>query len=165
MFHAIRKLVPLLLTVISMVCLSVFTLKSTAVQPLLDHPMAAPMPKTGIRNQHHQSRRDLDSAFVLSQQTRNQRIETELITLYQSGFEPREITRPQGPFILGVDNRTGLDGVELQLNRAGGTRVNALQTRKRKISWRDIVDLAPGHYVVSEVNHPEWSCQITITRQ
>jgi hypothetical protein len=100
---------------------------------------------------------------VSSQQGPTQdRVETELITLHETGFEPNEITRPQGAFVLGVDNRSGLDEVELRFQRATGERIPALQTPKRKISWRDVVDLAPGHYVLSEANHPEWTCNVRI---
>lgn len=100
---------------------------------------------------------------TLSQQREKQvRLETELITLQPSGFEPNEIRRPQGAFILGVDNRAGVEAIELQFMRADGQRLNALQTPKRKVSWRDVVDLAPGQYLLSVANHPEWTCNVTI---
>ena len=100
---------------------------------------------------------------TLSQQREKQvRLETELITLQPSGFEPNEIRRPQGPFILGVDNRAGVEAIELQFMRVDGQRLNALQTRKRKVSWREVVDLPPGQYLLSVANHPEWTCNVTI---
>jgi hypothetical protein len=101
--------------------------------------------------------------FTVSQQREKQtRLETELITLQPSGFEPNEIRRPQGAFVLGVDNRAGVEAIELQFMRADGQRLNALQTPKRKVSWREVVDLAPGQYLLSVANHPEWTCNITI---
>ena len=96
------------------------------------------------------------------QRQKPERLETELITLQPSGFEPNEITRPQGAFILGVDNRAGVEAIELQFMRADGQRLNALQTRKRKVSWREVIDLPPGRYLLSVANHPEWTCNITI---
>ena len=100
---------------------------------------------------------------ALSPQREKQvRLETELITLQPSGFEPTEISRPQGAFILGVDNRAGVESIELQFMRVDGQRLNALQTPKRKVSWREVVDLPPGVYVLSVTNHPEWSCNVTI---
>ena len=90
------------------------------------------------------------------------RLETELITLQPSGFEPNEIRRPQGAFILGVDNRAGVESIELQFMRADGQRLNALQTPKRKVSWREVVDLPPGQYLLSVANYPEWTCNVTI---
>ena len=99
---------------------------------------------------------------TLSQREKQARVETELITLQPSGFEPNEIRRPQGAFILGVDNRAGVEAIELQFMRADGQRLNALQTPKRKVSWREVVDLAPGEYLLSVANHPEWTCKVTI---
>lgn len=90
------------------------------------------------------------------------RLETELITLQPFGFEPNEIRRPQGAFILGVDNRAGVEAIELQFMRADGQRLTALQTPKRKVSWREVVDLPPGQYVLSVANHPDWTCNVTI---
>jgi hypothetical protein len=97
-----------------------------------------------------------------SQQGRNERLETELITLQQTGFEPNELTRPQGAFILGVDNRSGLEAIELRFERASRERLTALHAPRRKISWREVVELPPGHYLLSEANHPEWTCNVTI---
>lgn len=95
--------------------------------------------------------------------SQRERLETELITIQPSGFEPAEITRPPGRFVLGVDNRSGLDDIELRLERAGDGRVAALQARKRKSSWREEVSFPPGQYLLKEANHPEWTCLITIT--
>ena len=93
---------------------------------------------------------------------KQERLETELITLQPSGFEPHEIRRPQGAFILGVDNRAGVESIELQFMRADGQGLNALQTPKRKVSWREVVDLPPGEYVLAVAHHPEWTCNVTI---
>lgn len=92
-----------------------------------------------------------------------ERVEAELITLTRNGFQPARIRRPEGSFILGVDNRSGIDGVTLRLERVEGSRVSALQSRTRKLSWRDLVDLPPGEYVLAEANHPNWVCRISIT--
>ena len=99
---------------------------------------------------------------VSQQRERQVRVETELITLQPTGFEPNEIRRPQGAFILGVDNRAGVQAIELQFMRVDGQRLNALQTRKRKVSWREVVDLPPGQYLLSVADHPEWTCNVTI---
>lgn len=101
-------------------------------------------------------------ASSAQQRQKPERLETELITLQPSGFEPNEIRRPQSAFILGVDNRSGVEAVELQFMRADGQRLNALQTPKRRVSWREVVDLAPGEYLLSVANQPEWTCRVTI---
>ena len=96
------------------------------------------------------------------QRQKRERLETELLTLQSTGFEPNEIQRPQGAFILGVDNRTGVETIDLRFVRADGQRLKVLEAPRRKISWREVVDLAPGQYVLSEVNHPDWTCTVTI---
>ncbi|HEX7333481.1 MAG TPA: hypothetical protein VF290_18395 [Pyrinomonadaceae bacterium] len=101
-------------------------------------------------------------AAVSPQREKQVRLETELITLQPSGFEPNEIRRPQGAFILGVDNRAGVESIELQFRRVEGQRLNALQAPKRKVSWREVVDLPPGEYVLAVAHHPEWTCNVTI---
>ena len=96
------------------------------------------------------------------QRQKQERLETELLTLQPTGFEPDEIRRPQGAFVLGVDNRTGVESIELRFVRADGQRLAVLESPKRKISWREVVDLAPGQYVLSEASHPDWTCTVTI---
>jgi hypothetical protein len=29
--------------------------------------------------------------------------------------------------------------------------------------WNDIMELEPGSYVLTEAEHPKWTCRITIT--
>ena len=99
---------------------------------------------------------------LAQQRQKQERLETELLTLQPTGFEPNEIQRPRGTFILGVDNRSGVDAIELRFVRTDGQRLKVLETQRRKISWREVVDLAPGQYVLSEANHPGWICTVTI---
>jgi hypothetical protein len=91
------------------------------------------------------------------------RIETELVTIRRHGFEPQEITRPADPFILAVENRSGLEEVTLRLDRAAGNRLKEVNIPRGKLNWRDAFDLPPGSYVLTEANHPDWVCSITIT--
>lgn len=91
-------------------------------------------------------------------------LEVELITITPAGFEPKEISRLKGPFLLAVENRSGLEDVLLRLDRAtGGDRLKEVRVNRKKLDWRDQVDLTPGHYVLMEANHPGWTCGITIT--
>lgn len=70
-------------------------------------------------------------------QTSPTKIEVELVTLQPHGFEPAELTRPQGRFVLGVDNRSGLEDIQLRLEREDGSRVPVLTARKRRLSAND----------------------------
>jgi hypothetical protein len=102
------------------------------------------------------------ASAVLVQDTQR-RVEAELITIQPNGFEPSEISRPKGRFLLGIDNRSGSEQIQLRLELTDGARVPALESRNRRLSWREEVDFPPGQYVIKEMNHPEWSCLITIT--
>src|SRR5258705_7861593 len=55
-----------------------------------------------------------DLAVSAPPQTPGDRLDAELITLQPSGFEPSEITSPRGAFLLAVDNRSGLEEIELR---------------------------------------------------
>jgi len=89
--------------------------------------------------------------------------ESEVITITPHGFEPREITRPEGQFLLLIDNRSGLAATSLSLTREAGPRTHEMRVPRDEPNWSDIVDLRPGHYVLTEADHPGWACSITIT--
>jgi hypothetical protein len=90
-------------------------------------------------------------------------IEAEVITIRPTGFEPQEITRPKGLFLLAVENRSGLQTIQLRLDREAGARLRDLQMSRNKHDWKDMFDLPPGRYILSEAYHPQWSCSFTIT--
>jgi|GEM_PF-492847 len=98
-------------------------------------------------------------------------LEGELITLRPYGFEPAEITRPAGPFVLVIENYSQMiGGVDLQLSAnsgvlAPGTVPPKLAIPQGKPQLDNVFNLAPGQYVLTEANHPEWVCTITIVSQ
>ena len=92
-------------------------------------------------------------------------VQAELITITPTGFEPAELTRPKGRFLLAIDNQSGLDEVEFYFERETAGRVNVPLTRRGKIAWREIVDLTPGTYILRATNDESWRCRITITAQ
>lgn len=91
------------------------------------------------------------------------RVEAELITVRRDGFEPKEITRPAGQFLLAIDNRSGLEVVTVRLDRQAGARLRDIPVNWKERDWRDLLDLTPGRYVLTEATHPGWVCNITIT--
>ncbi|HKP83725.1 MAG TPA: hypothetical protein VJT69_17040 [Pyrinomonadaceae bacterium] len=92
-----------------------------------------------------------------------QRLETELITITTTGFEPAEITRPQGQFFLDVDNRSELNDLELYLERVNGVREKSAKMLKTAPELRLPLDLPPGTYRLREGGHTKWLSTITIT--
>ncbi len=104
-------------------------------------------------------------AFPLIQGNQQPRIEAEIITIRPTGFEPTAITRPKGPFILEVEDRTGLTEVDVQLTVERGDRVFRVRAPRERSDWNRMVDLPPGRYVLSVVGHADWTCTITVTPQ
>jgi hypothetical protein len=91
------------------------------------------------------------------------RLETERITIRPDGFEPAQITRPQGEFILAADNLSGLREVTLILEHQTGQRVREHRVPLEQFKWRARLDLHPGRYVVRAADRPDWACALTIT--
>jgi hypothetical protein len=105
-------------------------------------------------------------ASTTAQQLPIPQIEAELITILPRGFEPNEIRRPAGKFILAIDNRSGLAEVNLTLVRLGNGRVmHEARIRKEKLDFREVVDLRPGDYRLSETGHPAWEARLIITER
>lgn len=98
-----------------------------------------------------------------STQRRIADFESELITITPHGFEPQEITRPQGRVLLMVDNQSNLDLMSLELTREAGPRLNEMQVSREQPNWSEAVDLHPGRYVLTDSEHADWQCLITIT--
>jgi len=101
------------------------------------------------------------ASAVVAQDARDN-LEVELITLRPEGFEPTQLTRPKGPFVLLVDDRTGKDGSSLRLQRLKGEALRELNTNRKKSEWHDLINLPPGDYLLSDADNPERRCQITL---
>jgi len=86
-----------------------------------------------------------------------------LITITPGGFNATQITSPPIPFFLLIENRSGLSEVSLRLDRLAGSRLRQVSVGREQPDWSDLLDLTPGEYVLSEANHSDWNCRITIT--
>ena len=94
--------------------------------------------------------------------TISQRAEAELLVLRADGFIPNEITRPPGPFLLALHNHSSVEEISLALRQERGASMREVRMAKRQSKLREIMDLPPGRYVLTEANHPQWSCTIVI---
>jgi hypothetical protein len=91
------------------------------------------------------------------------RLEAELLVLRAEGFHPKEITRPPGPFLLVVQNHSSAEEISLVLRQERGVAIREARTSRGLSKSRELVNLPPGRYVLTEANHPEWNCTIVIT--
>ncbi|MEK6334073.1 MAG: hypothetical protein AABM67_03930 [Acidobacteriota bacterium] len=90
-------------------------------------------------------------------------VRVEQLTLWRTGFKPAEITRPKGAFVLIVVNNSRVRDISLQLNREAGNNLREVHLPPSKREWRELLDLPPGRYVITEANHSDWVCSLNIT--
>jgi hypothetical protein len=86
----------------------------------------------------------------------------ELVSIRANGFEPKEITRRPGPFLLVLDNHKHLT-MTILLSKAEVdlTLRRVLMPREQRV-WSEIIDLPTGTYTLREAAHPGWLCNINI---
>ena len=95
-------------------------------------------------------------------QTISPNMKVAVVTIRPTGFEPSEITKPNKPFLLAVENRSGLQTVQLRIDAVGGNRISDVQMPIKKHDLSQPLNLPPGQYVLTEAYHPEWRCAITV---
>ncbi len=95
-------------------------------------------------------------------QQAKQRIEGEIIAVTPHGFMPATIIRPSGPFLLVVDNQSGLPAITLLLSADISVPLRSVLVQREQRYWSEIVDLPAGNYTLREATHPRWVCDITI---
>ena len=111
------------------------------------------------------AKKEVASAASTQRQRPIANIEAELVTVTPHGFEPQQITRPLGPFLLMLDNRSGLRQVNLHLSREAGARLRDVPVPREEPNWSEVVALPPGQYLLTEADHPGWVCRVVITAQ
>lgn len=84
------------------------------------------------------------------------------LTIRPSGFETREMTLDAGDYFVVIQNATGLDRFALKIQRDGGEIIHEVRLPRFRKYWKHVVHLNPGRYLVSEIDHPEWNCVITV---
>ncbi|MCI0662839.1 MAG: hypothetical protein L0220_17360 [Acidobacteria bacterium] len=91
----------------------------------------------------------------------------EELTLRPIGFHPSEIRRPKGKFLLAINNRAGLQEMNITISREIGSaakeRLKNVKVHNKYLDWNDVLDLQPGDYVVTEASNPMWVCRIIVT--
>ena len=83
------------------------------------------------------------------------------------GFEPAEMEVNAGRTLLAVYNRTGAQEIVLRIEREAVSGQPGQLLREERVpigkrATRELFDLVPGRYVVTEANHPAWKCRITV---
>ena len=90
------------------------------------------------------------------------------VELHPHGFVPQTIKPPAGPFVLVVYNRTGREGISLELNNA----LAGLGSAKFADKWAargirrtsPLLDLPRGEYVLWEAARPDQRLRVVVDR-
>lgn len=90
-------------------------------------------------------------------------LETVLITIRPEGFEPAELARGGGQVLLVIENRSGIEELNLQLSTQAGERLREIHFSNSLLDWRNVENLAPGQYLITGAGHPDWRCLIAIS--
>ncbi len=125
------------------------------------------LPEAQINGQMRASReaREIDPNQQLDKisasQQEDEANEVEVVVISPIGFEPKEITRPKGAFILDVVNLSGLDqlNVEVTIDSANGQNPAEKPVYSGTVSldrqdWNVKANVPPGRYQIVEANHP-----------
>jgi len=102
-------------------------------------------------------------AEIANGQQPGEELEVEVLTLGAGGFDPTELRRPAGRFMLAITNRTQENELSLELSQVAGNRLHSVRMKRGRTRSLSDLNLAPGEYILSERNHPRWICRLTIS--
>lgn len=94
-----------------------------------------------------------------------ERVEAEIVTLRPWGFEPKEITRPKGKFLLAINNQSQkAEQLTFSFTEDRGKKLKEVKLDVRgKHRANNLYDLNPGRYQLAVDGHPEWILSFNIT--
>jgi hypothetical protein len=80
------------------------------------------------------------------------------------GFEPSSVTLDARHFLLTVYNRTGLSLAKLTLapDKIQASALKHVDIVASTPQYTDLLDLTPGTYILTEADHPKWTCKIVV---
>lgn len=96
---------------------------------------------------------------------RDHNMTVEMISVGPDGFQPANLTRPSGRFLLAINNRSGLKELTFRLIREDGRLMQEARVDPKQPNWRSLVNLPAGTYRLTETSHGEWVCRMVITPQ
>jgi hypothetical protein len=79
-----------------------------------------------------------------------------------TGFTTKDISIPAGPFILSINNHSGIKNIKFRLEHEDGQPIQDMVPFNKSSTWRNKVNLKPGLYRISAINHTSWNCNLTV---
>jgi len=104
----------------------------------------------------------LSRSVLTPQGKKDERLEIETVTITPDGFEPQQLERTAGPFILSVTNQSGVDALNVLIETEQHSRFREKTLPLITPYWRERIDPPPGKYIITEENHPEWTLTFII---
>ena len=108
------------------------------------------------------SGRSVTGSVLTPQGKKDQKLEIEAVTITPEGFEPQQLERTAGPFILSVTNQSGVDALNIRIETEQHERIREKTLPLLTPYWRERIDPPPGKYIITEESHPEWTLTFTI---
>lgn len=107
------------------------------------------------------------STCLQAQEASPQRVRVLELALRPHGFDAESITVPEGPLRLVINNRAGLKELSLRLEKQERGVTTALRqeqhARSKGVPWTHALTLTPGTYVLRDLRHARWVCEIVVT--
>jgi hypothetical protein len=83
-------------------------------------------------------------------------------TIHPTGIDPQEIVLEAGRYRIAVDNRSGANEANIQLDRSNGQALVNAPISARKLGWRGVLQLTPGEYNLKLVGQPSRTGKIIV---
>lgn len=156
------KFLSALLLLIAVACTAIALVSArTASRPapqMKIEERAATQIDEGLDTQAHSSQPEAAQGS-----SEKEEMEAEVVAIRRGGFEPKELTRSRGPFLLVVDNRSGVEISAFEIRHEDGSLRHSMRARAHKISWQQVLDLPPGHYLLQAPEYLNITCLLNIT--
>jgi|GEM_PF-2033417 len=108
------------------------------------------------------SSKKVTGSVLTPQGKKDQKLEIEAVTITPEGFEPQQLERTAGPFILSVTNQSGVDALNVRIETEQHDRFREKTLPLITPYWRERIDPPKGKYIITEENHPEWTLTLII---
>lgn len=115
-----------------------------------------------VTNQRSSNTTSISRAIRSPQGKKEQRREVEAVTITPDGFEPQQLERTAGPFVLSVINQSGMDALNIRIETELHGRFREKSLPLITPYWRELIDPPPGRYVITEESHPDWTLTLII---
>lgn len=93
----------------------------------------------------------------------NEKVEVEVIAVTPHGLYPTNIVRPPGPFILYIENRSGLKGaLRFSVETESKALAKAIDMDEKKLDGGEVLRLPTGKYTLSLIGKSKFTLTLEV---